>query len=189
MTKPHKFDGRPWWDTGPEPLHHEDGTRIRHRIDYRRLPIEPFRDYRWMGVLFAGVDAETRLKALKRHWRRLRTGYFDRHDPLPPFNYGRQPEPLPRCGAKCRDGSPCRARVVQSPVTGEPSNRCRMHGGHSTGPKTEEGRRRSLEALARGRATRSRRSARCSQTVSRTGTVPPTTTHGVHNARSESDAS
>ena len=53
----------------------------------------------------------------------------------------------PRCDAKCRDGNPCEAppvwnkRLVQA-VNG----RCRMHGGLSTGPKTEEGRRRIAES-------------------------------------------
>lgn len=53
----------------------------------------------------------------------------------------------PRCGAKCRDGSNCKAppmwdRRLNRPVNG----RCRMHGGLSTGPKTEQGRRRIAES-------------------------------------------
>src|SRR5215213_12028476 len=53
----------------------------------------------------------------------------------------------PRYGARCRDGSPCEApavwdRRLERPVNG----RCRMHGGLSTGPKTEEGRRRIAES-------------------------------------------
>jgi hypothetical protein len=39
-------------------------------------------------------------------------------------------------------------------------SRCRMHGGLSTGPRTEEGRRRSLEALERGRRTLKERGRR-----------------------------
>lgn len=39
-----------------------------------------------------------------------------------------------QCGARCRDGHACTARVVDG------RNRCRMHGGLSTGPKTPEGR-------------------------------------------------
>lgn len=40
------------------------------------------------------------------------------------------PKPLrPFCGAKCRDGHACLARVVPG------KRRCRMHGGLSTGPK------------------------------------------------------
>jgi hypothetical protein len=49
----------------------------------------------------------------------------------------------PRCGARCRDGSPCEAPPVwDRPLDG----RCRMHGGLSTGPRTEEGRRRIAES-------------------------------------------
>jgi len=61
----------------------------------------------------------------------------------------------PECGARCRDGHACRARVVWSRDDGRPieAARCRMHGGASTGPRTAEGRRASLAALARGRET------------------------------------
>lgn len=47
----------------------------------------------------------------------------------------------PVCGARCRDGHPCQARVVW--VKGEPGprKRCRMHGAMG-GPKTAEGRKR-----------------------------------------------
>ena len=40
------------------------------------------------------------------------------------------------CGARTRYGTPCRG----IPVAGK--RRCRMHGGNSTGPLTEEGRAR-----------------------------------------------
>ena len=44
------------------------------------------------------------------------------------------------CGAKTRKGTPCKAKS-------EPGKkRCRLHGGLSTGPKTEEGRRRIAAA-------------------------------------------
>ena len=39
----------------------------------------------------------------------------------------------PRCGAKTRAGTPCRSAAM-------PNGRCRLHGGKSTGPKTEAGR-------------------------------------------------
>jgi hypothetical protein len=45
-----------------------------------------------------------------------------------------------RCGAKTRQATPCQIKVV----TGK--NRCRLHGGLSTGPKTAEGRQRIREA-------------------------------------------
>jgi hypothetical protein len=41
----------------------------------------------------------------------------------------------PRCGAKTRAGTPCKAAAM-------PNGRCRMHGGPSTGPRTKEGKAR-----------------------------------------------
>ena len=41
--------------------------------------------------------------------------------------------PGQRCGAKTRKGTPCQ-RPARLPV-----GRCRLHGGASTGPRTEEG--------------------------------------------------
>jgi len=72
----------------------------------------------------------------------------------------------PRCGARCRDGSPCEAPAVWNRRLDRPVNgRCWMHGGLSTGPKTEEGRRRialsnrtrSAEPVARREAGQTRR--------------------------------
>jgi hypothetical protein len=42
-----------------------------------------------------------------------------------------------KCSATCRDGSPCGAYPVQG------GDKCRMHGGTSTGPKTDGGKERS----------------------------------------------
>ena len=53
----------------------------------------------------------------------------------------RRPRPL--CGAATRRGTPCCRRAVPG------KSRCRNHGGLSTGPKTEEGRRRIAEAQHR----------------------------------------
>jgi hypothetical protein len=73
---------------------------------------------------------------------------------------------LPRCGARCRSkgGAPCLARVVVrwcATEGGEVSftvgSRCRMHGGLSTGPRTEAGRQRCVEAGRKGAAKRWRR--------------------------------
>ena len=59
----------------------------------------------------------------------------------------------PRCGAKTRAGGRCKAPAVWNRRNDEVRNgRCRMHGGLSTGPRTEEGLRRTLEALRAGRA-------------------------------------
>ena len=55
-----------------------------------------------------------------------------------------------RCAARCRDGHPCKRKGLGA------GHRCPNHGGMSTGPRTPEGRRRSLEALARYRAGRKR---------------------------------
>ena len=48
--------------------------------------------------------------------------------------------PGQRCHAKTRKGTPCQNPVV----TGR--NRCRMHGGDSTGPRTAEGKARVAAA-------------------------------------------
>jgi len=53
----------------------------------------------------------------------------------------------PRCGARCRDGHACQARIALNPNTGKLSTRCRMHGGWSTGPKTPEGRQKVRQNL------------------------------------------
>ena len=42
------------------------------------------------------------------------------------------PDNAPRCGAKTRSGAPCKGAAM-------PNGRCRMHGGPSTGPRTEAG--------------------------------------------------
>ena len=41
------------------------------------------------------------------------------------------------CGARTRKGTPCKRVDIYN------GGRCRLHGGFSTGPKTEEGKRRS----------------------------------------------
>ncbi len=54
----------------------------------------------------------------------------------------------PRCGAKTRSGLPCKALAVWGRVNNKPRNgHCRMHGGLSTEPKTEERKRISLRNL------------------------------------------
>jgi hypothetical protein len=50
-----------------------------------------------------------------------------------------------RCGAKCRDGHACLMRVVPG------KRRCRLHGGMSTGPRTEAGREAIRESNRRRR--------------------------------------
>ncbi len=61
----------------------------------------------------------------------------------------------PKCGAKTRKGTPCRAPAVWDRERDRPMNgRCRMHGGLSTGPKTPEGRARTLANLKQYRGDR-----------------------------------
>jgi hypothetical protein len=50
---------------------------------------------------------------------------------------------VPNCNARTRAGGKCKMR----PVAGR--ERCRLHGGLSTGPKTQEGRERIVEAQRR----------------------------------------
>jgi hypothetical protein len=50
----------------------------------------------------------------------------------------------PRCGARTRQGHPCRMAVVELG-----KRRCKFHGGLSTGPKTAEGRARIAAAQRR----------------------------------------
>ena len=49
------------------------------------------------------------------------------------------PMNAPRCGAKTRRGTPCKAPAMAN-------GRCRLHGGKSTGPQTHEGLERSKKA-------------------------------------------
>lgn len=59
------------------------------------------------------------------------------------------------CGAKTRKGTPCQARGLGR------GNRCKFHGGMSTGPRTPEGRQRCREAaLQRWEKVRAAREAR-----------------------------
>lgn len=59
------------------------------------------------------------------------------------------------CGAKTRKGTPCRARCVEG------RERCRMHGGLSTGAKTAEGRARIVESNRRRAQVRRAALAKC----------------------------
>ena len=62
---------------------------------------------------------------------------------------GRLPkDKRPPCRARTRKGDPCRARAVDG------RERCRLHGGLSTGAKTPEGRARIVESNRRRAALR-----------------------------------
>ena len=69
--------------------------------------------------------------------------------------YRKEKSERPVCGARCRTGEPCKARVCVR-EDGSLARRCRMHGGLSTGPKTKRGRaaiaqsNRRRAAIAKG---------------------------------------
>ncbi len=48
------------------------------------------------------------------------------------------------CGAKNRNGLPCQCKLLLR------GGKCKFHGGMSTGPKTQDGKKKSLEALRAG---------------------------------------
>jgi hypothetical protein len=57
-----------------------------------------------------------------------------------------------RCGARTRTGQPCKKAAMKG------RDRCRNHGGASTGPKTEDGRARIAAAQTKhGRLTKEKR--------------------------------
>ena len=75
---------------------------------------------------------------------------------------GRRGDPMkaPRCGAKTRQGNPCRRAAERNPWTNKLS-RCRLHGGLSSGPKTPQGKARIAAAAFRhGRFTTTAKQAR-----------------------------
>jgi hypothetical protein len=78
-----------------------------------------------------------------------------------------------RCGARCRDWSPCEVPPVWDRRLDRPVNgRCRMHGRFSTGPKTEESRRRIAESNRARRNTRLGAKRGNGQTVTQLGYAP-----------------
>jgi hypothetical protein len=83
----------------------------------------------------------------------------------------------PRCGARCRDGMSCEVPPVWDKHLYRPVHgRCRMHGGLSTRPTTEQGRQRIAES---NRARSSRRISHeppekrgCGEKVTQHGDIP-----------------
>ena len=73
-------------------------------------------------------------KMLKDYYKALDKAFEERKGNYPPF-----PEECigMRCGAKTRAGTPCKLRSIYD------NGRCKFHGGLSTGPTTQEGKRRS----------------------------------------------
>lgn len=138
------------------PLHPID-HRPCHRIDYEQIEIPDgaIHDHALEGCWSS--DGKRRLACRKKLWRRWRTGYYDRHDSPEPVHWDnkgnriRPAESSTRCCARCRDGHACKSMAAWNPHMRKPSKRCRMHGGHSSGPRTEAGKLASLAALAKGR--------------------------------------
>jgi hypothetical protein len=58
------------------------------------------------------------------------------------------PSKAPRCNALTRRGTKCQLPAERNPRTGK-RVRCRLHGGLSTGAKTEEGKKRAAAAMFR----------------------------------------
>ncbi len=65
-----------------------------------------------------------------------RRGWLKNGNPVGDFSQAR------RCGAKTRQGTPCRCPAMRN-------GRCRLHGGLSTGPKTPEGVERIRRAVTK----------------------------------------
>lgn len=76
-------------------------------------------------------------KCMEKICERLREIGLDDHRRALPWNE------RPACGARTRSGSPCSLKVVPG------KKRCRLHGGLSTGPRTESGKARIAEAQRR----------------------------------------
>ena len=76
------------------------------------------------------------------HAKREMTEVLPGHGPTGRLRNGNpsgNPHLAPRCGARTRAGTACRAPAMRN-------GRCRMHGGASTGARTAEGRQRCAEA-------------------------------------------
>lgn len=81
-------------------------------------------------------------KRLKQHYKECTEIFHEweiRDYSYPPPRTPPFPEELRNmtCGAKTRAGTPCKRRDIYN------NGRCKLHGGLSSGPITEEGKRRS----------------------------------------------
>lgn len=118
---------------------------VRHCNYHRELePISnPMRTARLQQGLSADDDIRIRYK---RFWsdyeklskRLIASGVFE-------YELGRYLPQFPRefhsltCGAKTRAGTPCKMKCIYY------NGRCKLHGGLSTGPLTEEGKARAAK--------------------------------------------
>ncbi len=127
-----------------EPDSHTGDSPAPPRLVYRRV------------VVADGLDAETRdaLRLLRRQGFPTPPLLGDELPPEPgstrrgvPADYPGDDDRL--CNARCVTGKPCRALAL-------PNGRCVRHGGLSTGPRTEAGKRQAAQNLARWREERRR---------------------------------
>lgn len=88
----------------------------------------------------------------RRRWRKynelhraVADQWRERGYTFPPPQYPTFPDDLRAltCGAKTRKGTPCKRKDLHK------SGRCKLHGGLSTGPRTEEGREGCRQAALR----------------------------------------
>jgi hypothetical protein len=115
--------------TKPQPMNIETYGRFKLRTE--------------QNLAFAGRTSET--SANQPHEPReelLPKTYIvqPRHGELRYGNSPGDPSTALRCGARTRSGKVCLGPAIRG------KTRCRLHGGLSTGPRTEEGRARSRRA-------------------------------------------
>lgn len=91
---------------------------------------------------------EVTVRDIARIGRVMKGGFFARGEDAEAKNQ-EKPYESKTCGAKTRSGNPCKKWGMK------PSGRCRLHGGKSTGPRTEEGKARiGASHLKHGRYTK-----------------------------------
>lgn len=85
------------------------------------------------------------LRKYNKEHRAIAAEWRERSCTYPPPVFPPFPDDLRglRCGAKTRKGTPCLRKDLYE------SGRCKLHGGLSTGPTTEEGRERCRQAALR----------------------------------------
>jgi hypothetical protein len=86
------------------------------------------------------------MKECAERWRAMgeRRPYRDIDGKIHMLGHHPPKRERPRCGARTRAGGTCKAPALPE------KERCRLHGGLSTGPKTPEGKARTLAALKAG---------------------------------------
>jgi hypothetical protein len=85
------------------------------------------------------VEQRKRLKEYYRRSDAVFAAWRERGYQYPPPKREPMPEDLKdlRCGARTRAGTPCQQKAIDA------NGRCKWHGGCSTGPKTDAGKKRS----------------------------------------------